>query len=290
MLNTLPKFEGPRNRSEEMLSFVKKSVLLQLLNTLLLPFIVRQFITHELEAEFIARHEGILFRNSLFILFGLTIAKRYIAKELSLKAFERGIAIKKLVKSLVTVREYCEMYEFPVFELDYRAGEIIKTMLLTFVFAHESYRVVLYALICQFCSYWIDKYNLARRRTVIYHINASLNNLMMRLVHVAVTAFLLMMIITHGFSTAKVVLLAISLFFCANPAMARVRRRGQRAKEEFGRNLRYSACKRKIFETDYRRENPAIKGHEHLEFYGMFASREDPHETTSQASAHFKSS
>lgn len=71
-----------------MLSFVKKTVALQLLNTLLLPFIVREFITQEPLNEFVMRQEGILFRNSLFILVGLTIPKKNITKELTLKAFE----------------------------------------------------------------------------------------------------------------------------------------------------------------------------------------------------------
>jgi|JI9StandDraft_1071089.scaffolds.fasta_scaffold210911_2 hypothetical protein len=87
-----------------MLSFVKKTVALQLLNTLLLPFIVREFITQEPLNEFVMRQEGILFRNSLFILVGLTIPKKNITKELTLKAFEKGYTIKKLMKSLVTVR------------------------------------------------------------------------------------------------------------------------------------------------------------------------------------------
>jgi hypothetical protein len=55
ILHLLPSFEGHRSRSDEMLSFVKKSVLLQLLNTLLLPFIIRQFITHDSRDAFIIK-------------------------------------------------------------------------------------------------------------------------------------------------------------------------------------------------------------------------------------------
>jgi hypothetical protein len=47
MLKVLPNFEGHRNHSESMLSFVRKNTLLQLLNTLLVPVIVQNLITHD---------------------------------------------------------------------------------------------------------------------------------------------------------------------------------------------------------------------------------------------------
>jgi hypothetical protein len=177
-----------------------------------------------------------------------------------LKAYERGYVIKKLVKELVTVKEFCEMYEYPVFEIDFRSSEIIKTMLLTFVFGYESYRVIIFAMVCMVCCYWIDKYNLARRRTVKFNINSALNTFMMRIVHLTVTIFILMMIGMHGFTFIKAFLLILSVIRYAKPAIFKARARSHRQKEEQGSNLKYSDCKRKIFETDYRRENPAVHG------------------------------
>ncbi len=81
--------------------------MLQLSNSLLLPFIIRYLITHELPNEFVARQEGIIFRSCLLILIGLTIPKKNLTKQITLKAFERGYTINKILKTLVTVREYC---------------------------------------------------------------------------------------------------------------------------------------------------------------------------------------
>ena len=125
------------------------------------------------------------------------------------------------------------------------------------------------------CGYWIDKYNLARRRTVVYHINADLNLLMMNAVHSTVTGFILMMAGMHGISSLKAILLVVSLAIWMKPAIVWARKRSRKDRQEIGSNLRFSACKRKIFETDYRRENPATKGHEKQEFYGMLVGKDE---------------
>lgn len=53
MLKVLPNFEGHRSHSDGMLSFVKKSILLQLVNTLIVPVIVTNLITHDKSFTFI---------------------------------------------------------------------------------------------------------------------------------------------------------------------------------------------------------------------------------------------
>lgn len=55
MLKVLPNFEGHRTHNDGIQSFVKKSILLQLVNTLLVPVIVRNLITHDKEMTFIAK-------------------------------------------------------------------------------------------------------------------------------------------------------------------------------------------------------------------------------------------
>jgi magnesium-transporting ATPase (P-type) len=86
-------------------------------------------------------------------------------------------------------------------------------------------------MICMLCCYWIDKYNLARRRTVMYNINSALNTFMMRTIHLTITVFILMMMGMHRFTAIKALLLVISLLLYTKPAIVTAIAKSHRQKE-----------------------------------------------------------
>lgn len=131
-------------------------------------------------------------------------------------------------------------------------------MLITFFIGYEVKRVVLYALVSFYFNYWMDKYNLSRKRTVCYHVNSTLNSYMMQTVQLSVPLFIFSQVLVHGASAVKLLLLIIGVMCYFRPFTKMVR--ATRSKDEVGKNLTYRQCKEAIFETDYRRENPALRG------------------------------
>lgn len=130
------------------------------------------------------------------------------------------------------------MLEYPPFEIEVRSSEILKTMVLTFFLGYEIKKIILYALISSFFNYWIDKYNLARKRTAKYHVNATLNIYMMTVLQTTVPFFIACQLFFHNRSVAKWILLIVSLVGLLKPII-RMFKAG-REKDEYGKNLKYS--------------------------------------------------
>jgi hypothetical protein len=131
-------------------------------------------------------------------------------------------------------------------------------MLVTFFLGFEVKKVVLYAMISFYFSYWIDKYNLSRRRTVRTHVNSTLNIYMMTIMQLCTPLFIASQLLLHNHSFIKMFLLVLSLMSFYKPFINLVK--ADRHKDEVGKNLTYRVSKQKLFETDYRRENPALRG------------------------------
>jgi hypothetical protein len=65
-------------------------------------------------------------------------------------------------------------------------------------------------------------------------------------------------LLLHNPSFVKIFLLVLSLMSFYKPFIKLVK--ADRSKDEVGKNLTYKVSKQKLFETDYRRENPALRG------------------------------
>lgn len=65
-LRFFSRFEGHRTHSEEMLSFSKKCIWLQMMNTLIVPLIVYNLFKTNEEITYIEKQYGVLSRNELF--------------------------------------------------------------------------------------------------------------------------------------------------------------------------------------------------------------------------------
>lgn len=76
--------------------------------------------------------------------------------------------------------------------------------------------MVLYSILSFYFSYWMDKYNLTRRRVVKSHVNETLNYYMMSISHLSVSAFLLCQLYLYP-STLKGLLFFVSVFFYYKP-------------------------------------------------------------------------
>lgn len=114
-------------------------------------------------------------------------------------------------------------------------------MLVTFFLGFEVKKVVLYAIISFYFNYWIDKYNLSRKRTVRYHVNSTLNSYMMKTVQLAISLFVCSQLLLHNRSTVKLMVLAVSIMLYLRPFMDSVR--STRKKDEVGKNYTYQQCK-----------------------------------------------
>jgi hypothetical protein len=114
-------------------------------------------------------------------------------------------------------------------------------MLVTFFVGYEVKKVILYALVSFYFNYWIDKYNLSRKRTVRYHINSTLNSYMMRTIQMAAPLFICSQLLVHNRSYAKILSLLASVLCYFRPFMEMVR--ASRRKDEVGKTLRYRQCK-----------------------------------------------
>lgn len=109
ILRFFSSFEGHRTRTEELMSFVRKSLVLQAMNTLVVPLLVVALFGGTLQS-FFTNSNGVMFRNAFFSVIQLALSAKYLWKELLIHAHKKGYVLRRVFPKHLTVRELCELY------------------------------------------------------------------------------------------------------------------------------------------------------------------------------------
>lgn len=114
ILKFFSTFEGHRTRTDEIMSFVKKSFLLQAMNTLMVPLVV-VFMFNRTEKIYFQSQNGVMFRNAIFPVIQLMFSFKLIHKEFLIWSYSQGFTFWGLVPKHLTFKEFFEIHEFPPF-------------------------------------------------------------------------------------------------------------------------------------------------------------------------------
>lgn len=105
--------------------------------------------------------------------------------------------------------------------------------------------------------YWIDKYNLVRRRTVDVVLNHKMNRRLVRILHWILPLYIVStMVYNKKVTTLMLVLLGLS--FLGKKILERVPVREK--KKDKAQGIAFWKGNAKYFYSDYKRENPALAG------------------------------
>ena len=116
---------------------------------------------------------------------------------------------------------------------------------------------MIYVIIHLVFVYWIDKYNLVRRRTGIIVLNHKMNRRLVRILHWILPLYLISTMIFHKkISVIMFVLLIIS--FVGKKILERIPVREK--KKDKSQGISFWKGNAKYFYSDYKRENPALAG------------------------------
>lgn len=104
ILRFFSSFEGHRTRTDELMSFVRKSLILQVMNTLAVPLVVTELFGSTTQS-FLDNSNGVMFRNAFFSVIQLALSAKYLWKELLIMAHRKGYQLRHVFPKHLTVRE-----------------------------------------------------------------------------------------------------------------------------------------------------------------------------------------
>lgn len=120
-----------------------------------------------------------------------------------------------------------------------------------------------YTIIHVFFVYYLDKYNLVRRRSVLMNVNGTMNRTMMNILILCIPVHLVAeMMYNSEISCIMLILLLLSILVSIR-FKTKVR---DGKKVDIASTMNYWGANCKFFHTDYRRENPALAGVAQAEF------------------------
>ena len=235
-LRFFSRFEGHRTHSEEMLSFSRKCIFLQMMNTLVVPMIVFKLFQTTESVSFVDKQYGVLVRNELFGFVMTILPSKLIVQWVKIYLSQRGIFMQGFVNRNLIVKELCELYEHQEFDLEKKYCDLVKTILLAFAFGVHLPKVILYAVVNVFLSGYIHRYYLVRFSTVRHNVSHLLNQELYPLLFLGLALFM----VSQRVSPIKAFLFIVSLSFYFLPIISRTNRMVNRQKNESGKDLSFS--------------------------------------------------
>ncbi|CAD8053519.1 unnamed protein product [Paramecium sonneborni] len=172
IIKNVSLFERFSTQTGYNISLASKSSMAQFVNTAVITFAISTWVTKNIYGTGgLVYNQTYVFLSNAFI---PAIVSLIDAGTLSKWVFQY-LEKKKGNKSLKTQKQLHELYERPIFDISVSYATILKNMYVVAFYASVIPLALIITCFALLFHYWIEKYNIARRRTIKYNYSSQMS-------------------------------------------------------------------------------------------------------------------
>ncbi|EAS04833.2 kinase domain protein (macronuclear) [Tetrahymena thermophila SB210] len=266
VLKYLTNIEGCYTRTEFNISIAKKMAWATFINTSLIQFFIDVVLSDSKKFGAIFSEGGIAYNQNYVFMFNMVIpfVMGLIDFPGIFKKVKQKMLSKQVEKCYFTQEQLNTLYEYPQYNISQQYANNLKTMFMVAFYSPIIPVGILYSMVAILLMYWVDKFNILRRKTIKFSQSAELSIEMTEMIEYILpiyslsnALFLLYIVGIDYVSVVSWISLGIGLIHAALPMQLFNEKMFEIA--EAPPNLQDFYQAEQFFTTDYDRENPAYQ-------------------------------
>ncbi|KAL4483923.1 hypothetical protein ABPG72_013929 [Tetrahymena utriculariae] len=266
VLKYLTNIEGCYTRTEFNIIIAKKMTWATFINTSLIQFIIEVVFSNQNKFGAIFSEGGIAYNQNYVFMFNMFIpfVMGLIDFPGIFKKLQQKILAKNVEKSYLTQEQLNNLYEYPQYNISQQYANNLKTMFMVAFYSPIIPIGIVYSMVAILLIYWVDKFNILRRKTIKFSQSAELSIEMTEMIEYILpiyslsnALFLIYIVGVDYVSVVSWISLGLGVIHAALPMQEFNEKWFQIA--EAPPNLQDFYQAEQFFTTDYDRENPAYQ-------------------------------
>ncbi|KAL4435368.1 hypothetical protein ABPG74_022851 [Tetrahymena malaccensis] len=266
VLKYLTNIEGCYTRTEYNISIAKKMAWATFINTSLIQFFIDVVLSDQKKFGAIFSEGGIAYNQNYVFMFNMVIP--FIMGLIDFpgifKKVQQKMQSQKAKKCYLTQEQLNNLYEYPQYNISQQYANNLKTMFMVAFYSPIIPIGIVYSMVAILLIYWVDKFNILRRKTIKFSQSAELSIEMTEMIEYILpiyslsnALFLIYIVGIDYVSVVSWISLGLGIIHAALPMQEFNEKMFEIA--EAPPNLQDFYQAEQFFTTDYDRENPAYQ-------------------------------